>query len=457
MPLGRLALFAAGGVGFVVGLALDGGGPGGDGDRPASRDADAERFVPPAVADGRAAREPEPTASAPASPAIERVSNDAVDARAEATTDARAEEPAVADAEAPPAPEAEHPAEAEEPVEVPVSRVEDQVSPVVVRLVDGAIRALVDAERASADAERERVVAHLVTAATAAVVAEAAADANAANAEPRSAVDPTPARARSVPSVHQTKSAMSVSRPAHSTRVAPRAVTFADDARSPPPRVPSIDVPSTPSRGVPPPTVCESPFIVAGGAKRLIRGEGGRGLVRRRDQAPAPPRGGPPLADARADADEETLGEIAEEPRTPGPKFGAVDPRLAFKTPGPVLPDTPDSAGSDGSEHRGEDAGTGTEDISPGDGAVKLHVSLDDWSRPGFVAASRAGAVRYSSEMDADDEKVDEEEEEEVDDEEEVNDENAHAVSVSVASGKGLANAPPGRKRRVFATEINAA
>ena len=251
MPLGRLALFAAGGVGFVVGLALDGGGPGGDGDRPASRDADAERFVPPAVADGRAAREPEPTASAPASPAIERVSNDAVDARAEATTDARAEEPAVADAEAPPAPEAEHPAEAEEPVEVPVSRVEDQVSPVVVRLVDGAIRALVDAERASADAERERVVAHLVTAATAAVVAEAAADANAANAEPRSAVDPTPARARSVPSVHQTKSAMSVSRPAHSTRVAPRAVTFADDARSPPPRVPSIDVPSTPSRRAP--------------------------------------------------------------------------------------------------------------------------------------------------------------------------------------------------------------
>ena len=203
-------------------------------------------------------------------------------------------------------------------------------------------------------------------------------------------------------------------------------------------------------------TVCESPFIVAGGAKRLIRGEGGRGLVRRRDQAPAPPRGGPPLADARADADEETLGEIAEEPRTPGPKFGAVDPRLAFKTPGPVLPDTPDSAASDGSEHRGEDAGTGTEDVSPGDGAVKLHVSLDDWSRPGFVAASRAGAVRYSSEMDADDEKVDEEEEE-VDDEEEVNDENAHAVSVSVASGKGLANAPPGRKRRVFATEINAA
>ena len=453
MALGRLALFAAGGVGFVIALALDGGGPGGDGDRPASRDADAERFVRPAVADRRA--EPEPSASDPASPAIERVSDDAVDARAEATTDARAKEPAVAEAEAPPVPEAEAPPvpEAEHPAVA-----EDPVSPVVVRLVDGAIRALVDAERARVDAERERIVANLVTAATAAVVARAEADAKAtaeataataANAD-ADAVAETPARARSVLAVASAKSAMSVSRPAPSARGAPRAVTFADDARSPPSRVPSDDVPSTPARAVPPPTVCESPFIVAGGAKRLIRGEGGRGLVRRRDHAPAPPRGGPPLADARADADEEALGEIAEEPRTPGPKFGAADPRLAFKTPGPVLPDTPDSAASDESESRGEETGTrtgtGTEDVSPGDGAVKLHVSLDDWSRPGFVAASRAGAVRYSSEMDADDGS---------EDDEKVNDENADAVSVP--SGKGLASALRSGERRALAPEGNAA
>ena len=428
MALGRLALFAAGGVGFVIALALDGGGPGGDGARPASRDADAERFVRPAVADRRA--EPEPSASDPASPAIERVSDDAVDARAEATADARAKEPALAEAEAPPVPEAEHPAVAEDPV-----------SPVVVRLVDGAIRALVDAERA-------RIVSHLVTAATAAVVARASAANADADAE-------TPARARSVLAVASAESAMSVSRPAPSTRGAPRAVTFADDARSPPSRVPSDDVPSTPARAAPAPTVCESPFIVAGGAKRLIRGEGGRGLVRRRDHAPAPPRGGPPLADARADADEEALGEIAEEPRTPGPKFGAADPRLAFKTPGPVLPDTPDSAASDESEGRGEETGTGTgtgtEDVSPGEGAVKLHVSLDDWSRPGLVAASRAGAVRYSSEMDADDGSEDDVKV----DEEKVNDENADAVSVP--SGKGLANALRSGERRALASEVNAA
>ena len=444
MALGRLALFAAGGVGFVIALALDGGGPGGDGARPASRDADAERFVRPAVADRRA--EPEPSASDPASPAIERVSDDAVDARAEATADARAKEPALAEAEAPPVPEAEAPPvpEAEHPAVA-----EDPVSPVVVRLVDGAIRALVDAERA-------RIVSHLVTAATAAVVARASADAKAtaeataaaATAAYADADAETPARARSVLAVASAESAMSVSRPAPSTRGAPRAVTFADDARSPPSRVPSDDVPSTPARAVPAPTVCESPFIVAGGAKRLIRGEGGRGLVRRRDHAPAPPRGGPPLADARADADEEALGEIAEEPRTPGPKFGAADPRLAFKTPGPVLPDTPDE-----SEGRGEETGTGTgtEDVSPGEGAVKLHVSLDDWSRPGLVAASRAGAVRYSSEMDADDGSEDDEKV----DEEKVNDENADAVSVP--SGKGLANALRSGERRALASEVNAA
>ena len=442
MALGRLALFAAGGVGFVIALALDGGGPGGDGARPASRDADAERFVRPAVADRRA--EPEPSASDPASPAIERVSDDAVDARAEATADARAKEPALAEAEAPPVPEAEAPPvpEAEAPP-VPEAEhpavAEDPVSPVVVRLVDGAIRALVDAERA-------RIVSHLVTAATAAVVARASAANADADAE-------TPARARSVLAVASAESAMSVSRPAPSTRGAPRAVTFADDARSPPSRVPSDDVPSTPARAVPAPTVCESPFIVAGGAKRLIRGEGGRGLVRRRDHAPAPPRGGPPLADARADADEEALGEIAEEPRTPGPKFGAADPRLAFKTPGPVLPDTPDSAASDESEGRGEETGTGTgtEDVSPGEGAVKLHVSLDDWSRPGLVAASRAGAVRYSSEMDADDGSEDDVKV----DEEKFNDENADAVSVP--SGKGLANALRSGERRALASEVNAA
>ena len=77
---------------------------------------------------------------------------------------------------------------------------------------------------------------------------------------------------------------------------------------------------------------------------------------------------------------------------------------------------------------------------------MKLHVSLDDWSRPGFVAASRAGAVRYSSEMGADDGS---------EDDEKVNDENADAVSVP--SGKGLASALRSGERRALASEGNAA
>ena len=135
---------------------------------------------------------------------------------------------------------------------------------------------------------------------------------------------------------------------------------------------PGAAFPETPGVGARRPAVCASPFIAADGARRVIRGEGGKGnFVRRKENggaAPRPPKDPLPLG-ARASDNQRPA-------RTPGPKTTDALAGLAYpKTPGPTLD------GFDDFDDDFEDDGDENEsrlDASPLGGGVKLHVSLED-------------------------------------------------------------------------------
>ena len=135
---------------------------------------------------------------------------------------------------------------------------------------------------------------------------------------------------------------------------------------------PGTAFPETPGVSLRRPAVCASPFIAADGARRVIRGEGGKGtFVRRKENggaAPRPPKDPLPLG-ARASDNQRPA-------RTPGPKTTDALAGLAYpKTPGPTLD------GFDDFDDDFEDDGDENEsrlDASPLGGGVKLHVSLED-------------------------------------------------------------------------------
>jgi hypothetical protein len=128
--------------------------------------------------------------------------------------------------------------------------------------------------------------------------------------------------------------------------------------------------------------VCASPFIAADGARRVIRGEGGKGaFVRRHERGGAaarPPKDPSPVG-ARAPAG-------ARSARTPGPKTADALAGLAYpKTPGPTLDDAfDDETREESSDSDADDAFDDENDVLPeasppgASPRVKLHVSLED-------------------------------------------------------------------------------
>ena len=134
---------------------------------------------------------------------------------------------------------------------------------------------------------------------------------------------------------------------------------------------PGTAFPETPGVSLRRPAVCASPFIAADGARRVIRGEGGKGtFVRRKENggaAPRPPKDPLPLG-ARTPGGTRLA-------RTPGPKTADALAGLAYpKTPGPTLDDFDDAFEDDGSGDENETRVS----ASPLGGGVKLHVSLED-------------------------------------------------------------------------------
>ena len=138
---------------------------------------------------------------------------------------------------------------------------------------------------------------------------------------------------------------------------------------------PGTEFPETPGAGLRRPAVCASPFIAADGARRVVRGEGGKGnLVRRRADGGAAPR----------------LNTHTEDPapivaRTPGGTRAARAPGYP-KTPGPTLEDVDETFFED--EEEGDENDNRLFGASPP--SVKLHVSLRDLKgRCGGVGDSR--------------------------------------------------------------------
>ena len=143
---------------------------------------------------------------------------------------------------------------------------------------------------------------------------------------------------------------------------------------------PGTAFPETPGVGARRPAVCASPFIAADGARRVIRGEGGKGAFVRRNE-----RGG---AAARPPKDPSpfSLQKGARSARTPGPKTADALAGLAYpKTPGPTLDDAFDdetreeSSDSDADDAFDDENEPEAEFKPPGASPrVKLHVSLED-------------------------------------------------------------------------------
>ena len=156
---------------------------------------------------------------------------------------------------------------------------------------------------------------------------------------------------------------------------------------------PGAAFPETPGVGARRPAVCASPFIAADGARRVIRGEGGKGAFVRRNErggaAARPPKDPSPVG-ARAPAG-------ARSARTPGPKTADALAGLAYpKTPGPTLDDafndeTLDSDADDAFDDENE-----PEASPPGASPrVKLHVSLEDLKGRYGGAACDESRERY--------------------------------------------------------------
>ena len=139
---------------------------------------------------------------------------------------------------------------------------------------------------------------------------------------------------------------------------------------------PGTAFPETPGVGARRPAVCASPFIAADGARRVIRGEGGKGAFVRRNE-----RGG---AAARPPKDPSPVDEQigARSARTPGPKTADALAGLAYpKTPGPTLDDAFDdeTLDSDADDAFDDENEPEAEFKPPGASPrVKLHVSLED-------------------------------------------------------------------------------
>ena len=144
---------------------------------------------------------------------------------------------------------------------------------------------------------------------------------------------------------------------------------------------PGTAFPETPGVGARRPAVCASPFIAADGARRVIRGEGGKGAFVRRNErggaAARPPKDPSPFIDS--------LQKGARSARTPGPKTADALAGLAYpKTPGPTLDDafddeTLDSDADDAFDADDDENEPEAEFKPPGASPrVKLHVSLED-------------------------------------------------------------------------------
>ena len=154
---------------------------------------------------------------------------------------------------------------------------------------------------------------------------------------------------------------------------------------------PGAAFPETPGVGARRPAVCASPFIAADGARRVIRGEGGKGAFVRRNErggaAARPPKDPSPVG-ARAPAG-------ARSARTPGPKTADALAGLAYpKTPGPTLDDAFDDETFDSDADDAFDDENEPEIRPSPPGAsprVKLHVSLED------LKGRYGGAVRDES------------------------------------------------------------
>ena len=153
---------------------------------------------------------------------------------------------------------------------------------------------------------------------------------------------------------------------------------------------PGAAFPETPGVGARRPAVCASPFIAADGARRVIRGEGGKGAFVRRNElggaAARPPKDPLPLG-ARASDNQRPA-------RTPGPKTTDALAGLAYpKTPGPTLDDAFDDETLDADADDAFDDENEPEILSPPGASprVKLHVSLED------LKGRYGGAVRDES------------------------------------------------------------
>lgn len=142
---------------------------------------------------------------------------------------------------------------------------------------------------------------------------------------------------------------------------------------------PGTAFPETPGVGARRPAVCASPFIAADGARRVIRGEGGKGAFVRRNErggaAARPPKDPSPFSTQKG----------ARSARTPGPKTADALAGLAYpKTPGPTLDDafddeTLDSDADDAFDADDDENEPEAEFKPPGASPrVKLHVSLED-------------------------------------------------------------------------------
>ena len=145
---------------------------------------------------------------------------------------------------------------------------------------------------------------------------------------------------------------------------------------------PGAAFPETPGVGARRPAVCASPFIAADGARRVIRGEGGKGAFVRRNErggaAARPPKDPSPFSTQKG----------ARSARTPGPKTADALAGLAYpKTPGPTLDDAFDDETLDSDADDDDDAfddenepGLNSAEFKPPGASprVKLHVSLED-------------------------------------------------------------------------------
>ena len=142
---------------------------------------------------------------------------------------------------------------------------------------------------------------------------------------------------------------------------------------------PGVAFPETPGAGLRRPAVCASPFIAADGARRVVRGEGGKGnLVRRRADGGAAPR----LMMHTEDPAEDLVA------RTPGGTRAARQTGYP-KTPGPTLEDENETCFED-EEEGDENENQENQRASPPSEEVKLHVSLLDLKgRRGGVGDSR--------------------------------------------------------------------